>query len=427
MTWRTIQKGPDGTILCWHLGSVAAQIGADVPGWTVLLASGDSDQPPPDVRGRVALVGYSAGCQGVRSALLRALAAPCAVVTIDGTHSSLPPAAAHVDCWQRLAARARRGDALWLATCLAAHTYVESIPTGHAGRAAATVTVLEAATGLALRATCDRPASGLVAGRVTGRPAEHRLAHACDDGALHVRSYHSAPIDHAEHAAQAAIVLPALWREIAAPHLRSLVQTDAHADPDAAPPTSRSPGVVPPRSLGERIADVCREYVGTAEQPGPGTNLQIASMLYPCRRRGTAVAGMLDATGDRILGDQPADSVAWCAAFRSFCVFLAGDYTDTADICAVPHGYRCSVAELCADARQLGTLRPRDAHPARGWAAIWKRDGGDPLAGGTGHVSTVISADAEGFTTIGGNERDAVREQRHTYADPSLVAWIAVG
>jgi hypothetical protein len=433
MTWRTIQTGDHGTVLCWHLGAVAEQIAADVPGWTVLLASDPSERAPA-VRGRVALVGYSAGCQGVRGALLGPVFAPDLVLTADGTHDQFPTVnPANRAAWERLAGRARRGDATWIATCLANHTYVETIPVGQRGRAMATVHVLEQVTGVALRATCDRPLSGLVGGRVTGRPAQSALATAHDDQGLHLRSYHSATCDHAEHAAQLAVVLPRLWRDIAAPGLRGMVGED---EPEPMPATERSPvssvapsGRLPPRPLGERIADVAREYLarGVREAPGPATNDQIRSMLYPCRRGGSTAAGMIDASGVRLLGDEPADSVAWCAAFRSFCCFLAGDYTEPGDRTAVPHGYRCAVAELCADARARGYLRPASYLPRVGDAAIWTRAGGHPLQGGTGHVATVVAVDGATFTTIGGNESDAVRESVHTVGEPALVAFLAVG
>src|SRR5262245_9758126 len=62
------------------------------------------------------LVGYSAGCRSVRSLLLEGVH-PVAVVTIDGTHASKPPAAWQLDVWRELAAEARRGERVWVATC----------------------------------------------------------------------------------------------------------------------------------------------------------------------------------------------------------------------------------------------------------------------------------------------------------------------
>lgn len=415
MTWRTVQEGDRGTVLAWFCGAPAAP-----PGWRVMTSDNPSAPCPSGLPARVALAGYSAGCQGVRAALLGPVPDPVAVATIDGTHGALPALPpVQLAAWRRLAARARAGDALWLATCLADHTYVERLPSG---AYASTVRVLEAVTGLPLRATCDRPPSGVKrGGGYTGRPAECRIAHAHDVGALHVRSYHSATTDAAEHAAQVTQVFPDLWGALVVPWLGA----DGEPVPDTQPA-----GRLPPRPLGERIADVAREYLARSvrELPGAANDPQIASMLYPCRRGGTAVAGILDASGDRVA--MLADSTAWCAAFRSFVLFLAGSWTCDEDRAACPHGYRISVREIVEDARHLGTLRPADGTylPRVGDAAIWTRAGGDPLRGGTGHVATVIAVQVDGdrirFTTIGGNEADAVRESEHVIGEPGLVAFV---
>lgn len=183
--------------------------------------------------------------------------------------------------------------------------------------------------------------------------------------------------------------------------------------------------VLPARPLGERALDVAREMLlqGIREVPGPGSSAQVSAFLYPARRGGTPVAGILDATGARLgLVD---DATAWCAAFASYCLALAIDGTDERDRAACPHGYRVAVAELVQDARARGTWRPSGYRPAPGDLAIWRRAGGDPTRGGTGHVARVLSADALGFRCIGGNEQDAVRESAHTWGEPSLVGWVA--
>ena len=412
--WRTIQRGDLGTVLCWH--NPGAALAPHVPGWTVLEAP-VYDAPPPNSRGPWALVGYSAGCQGVRAQLSTAMADHVVLVaTIDGTHDRIPPAS--LDVWRRLAARARAGELQWIATCLDAHTYVEGIPVGAKGRAMATVHVLEAATGLRLEQPPSRRPSGLVNGRVTGDPAECRESAAFDERGLHVRAYASSHTDHAEHAAQVSRVLPALWRELAAPYLLNL---------DSQPDTEPGPAVLPARPLGERIADAARDMLrhGVREVPGPASNPQISAWLYPCRRGGTPCAGMLDGSGDRILGNAAPDSIPWCAASRSLFVFFAGDYTDAADRAACPHGYRCAVHELCSDARARRTLRPADGSyvPQPGDAAIYERNGANPLHGGEGHVNTVITGGLS-FTAIGGNESDALGESTHRVGEPGLVAFI---
>ncbi len=210
---------------------------------------------------------------------------------------------------------------------------------------------------------------------------------------------------------------------------RAPVLTDADETPvpdtDPAPPPEVHGHDLPPRRLGLRALDVARELLeqGVRELPGPGSEPLVSAMLHPARRGGSAVAGILDATGALLrLTD---DATAWCAAMASYCLALAIDRLDPADAAACPHGYRLSVAELVADARARGTWRPRDGHePRPGDLAIWTRAGGDPRRGGTGHVARVEVADRT-LVTIGGNEGDAVRRTEHRRDDPALVGWIA--
>jgi len=88
-----------------------------------------------------------------------------------------------------------------------------------------------------------------------------------------------------------------------------------------------------------------------------------------------------------------------------------------------PHGWRCSVAELVADARALGTWREASNGylPRVGDLAISARAGGDPRRGGTGHVERVVGVDP--LRCIGGNEADTWREDGGPGA--ALVGWIA--
>lgn len=68
------------------------------------------------------------------------------------------------------------------------------------------------------------------------------------------------------------------------------------------------------------------------------------------------------------------------------------------------HGYRCSVAELVADARALGFWREGCEDPRVGDLLVSARQGGDPTLGGPGHVERVCSVDP--LVTVGGNEND---------------------
>lgn len=75
------------------------------------------------------------------------------------------------------------------------------------------------------------------------------------------------------------------------------------------------------------------------------------------------------------------------------------------------HGYRCSVAELVADAVALGTWRPASSgyKPKRGDLVISARSGEDPTTGGRGHVERALEDLLDGaheLITIGGNENN---------------------
>lgn len=93
---------------------------------------------------------------------------------------------------------------------------------------------------------------------------------------------------------------------------------------------------------------------------------------------------------------------------------------------APPHGYRAAVSELVADARTSGSWRDRSTgyRPQPGDLAIFKRAGGDPRFGGSGHVSRVAVVGPAVFETIGGNEANRVRYASCRFDDPSLVGWI---
>jgi hypothetical protein len=144
----------------------------------------------------VVLVGYSAGCQAVRRELV-AGGDPSAVVTIDGTHATLPPEGWQIEIWQKLARRARHGERLWVATCTQ-NTYVETdLPKDK--RYAAAVSVLRRATGFALEPAPD-PAG------------EH-------EGALHVYAFASSSMDHDAHVAQQRVVMPEMLRRYVRPWL----------------------------------------------------------------------------------------------------------------------------------------------------------------------------------------------------------------
>ncbi|MDI1451872.1 hypothetical protein QHF85_47955 [Polyangium sp. 6x1] len=161
---------------------------------------------------RLALIGYSAGCQRVRALYLAGVRAS-AYLLADGTHASWPSDEWQIAWLRELAGEARAGRALVVAT----HTmqgYTERLPKGQAF--CSTARVLRMATGWKL----DRAGS-------LERPVVTR------EGALWVYSYASADIDAPAHAAQLVRVVP----ELCARHLRAWVGA---AEP---PRTAQAPGL----------------------------------------------------------------------------------------------------------------------------------------------------------------------------------------
>jgi len=393
-----------GTIIGWHLGDIGPRLAAMLPGWRYVAApSPTAFMPRPS--GRVVLVGYSAGCQGLRAAILGAIPHPEAVVTIDGTHSSWPPLAQHLALWRGLAGEARRGERLWLATTLGAHRYTERLRAPGLPYAA-TATVLERAL--------DLPTDAL------------RQPLGLDEGALHVRSYPSGDMDAPAHARQVREVLPVLWLELVVPYL-----SGATADTDPAPPPSAlgddDPTPVPASlSLGLRcLAWLGVQAVqGVREIHGARHDPRILAYSKECRRGGTFLGVVGDSGRPMWNGGSELplsrDEDPWCAALASATLLGALLPGETP-----PHGLRVSVRELVEDARGTGALRlPGSGYdPRPGDLAIMGRAGADPLRGGTGHVHRVVQLDGARYLAIGGNEGDAIQVAWHPRA--AVLAWIA--
>jgi dienelactone hydrolase len=167
--------------------------------------------------GRVVLVGYSAGCQAVRTHLADG-AEPAAVVTIDGTHASDPPLLWQIDVWRQLATRARASDAVWIAT----HTQI--VPP-------------------------DFLSTKSVLSRATGWPLSSVDAVAME-GELTVRSYPGA--DAEAHRRQAREVLPAMLAQA----MEALDRLRSGADTDRSP-SSLAPGTtLGEATLARAVADL---------------------------------------------------------------------------------------------------------------------------------------------------------------------------
>lgn len=210
------------------------------------------------------LVGYSMGCERVRT-LTRAGAHPEAVIAIDGTHASFPPAPWQIEIWRDLANDARRGRLL----CVATHTfqtYTEHLTGGQAF--SSTVTVLRLATGFAL-----------TGGGPIDAPGETQ------DGDLYVYSYSSASIDKHAHELQQQVALPWVLRRHLAPLIDGARVTIPPPPPtletgtapalDAPPGTVSTPPVSSsePRTLrrgdrGQDVAELQRVLDGLGLKPG---------------------------------------------------------------------------------------------------------------------------------------------------------------
>lgn len=265
--------------------------------------------------GELALIGFSAGCHGVRNALDTQ---PNLVLAIDGTHGSIPqPGGMPIQPWQDVVDRARRGACTFVASC-SNNTYVEKLRPPH-GPYLATVTVLRQITGW------DIP-----------EPADDRpyIRHEWN---VAVYSYRSSDADAAAHRFQIQVVAPELVRQW----------------------------------LSLRWAS------SAAPVPVPGTK---APKSVPV------------------------------------------------------HGWRCSVAELVADARATGAWHPKgdEYEPQQGDLLVSARSGGDPTKGGTGHVEIVSSGSRDALgtiwpRTIGGNENNTWVEAPYDLDSMAYCGCIARG
>ncbi len=323
----------------------------------------------------VVLIGWSAGCQAPRE-LLRAGAAPDAILALDGISGAVPPTAAQLDPWKAFAGRARAGEALFVL----AHTamgYTERLPPGQ--RYESTTHMAAAITGTA----GDTPApTGALS------PVE---------GDLYVCAYPSADIDGAAHIRQQRQVMPDLLRRVVAPWL------DGRGGPTP-PDHEASPPPAPSEPLGVRAVAISRAELeaGVREvPPGSNTGPRIREYLAPC--------GLT--------------SGAWCAA--AFC--WAGRQA-LAPGEELPHAYTAAVHTLVESARAHGIWHDQASGyvPGVGDGAVLTRDGEDPTKGGLGHVTRVSSAPDEGgeYEGIEGNHLDGWGRVRRKLSDADLRGFI---
>lgn len=195
--------------------------------------------------------------------------------------------------------------------------------------------------------------------------------------------------------------------------------------------TDPSPPLYDWRSHDGTIGERCCGWLGAQfgfdprEIPGPEHDPRILSYSKHCYRGGHMLT--VDIDGEPLWRggvplSAPSDEWPWCAMARS------------AAVCAVlrpgerpPHGARVSCRELCEDGKTAGTLHVvGDGYePQPGDAAIYERAGQNPLAGGQGHVRTLIQNMGGMGTFIGGNEGDRFMVGPAPMVEPKLVAWIA--
>lgn len=227
--------------------------------------------------GQIVIGGWSLGCSRVRS-LLMAGVRPSAVVCADGTTNTWPaPDPAKAAAWRDLVASARRGGC----TFAVSHTYLDYTERLRAPQVPymATVTAMRLATGLPL----VMPAGDA--------PAE------VHEGALHVYSYRSGPVDGAAHTRQLREALPMMLARHVAPLLVDVVQ-DA-APPQSAPITQATrPLTVGCRGEDVRALQALLNKAGSSPSLvadgsfGPKTRAAVAQVQA---RWGVAVNGVADA------------------------------------------------------------------------------------------------------------------------------------
>jgi hypothetical protein len=152
-----------------------------------------------EVISRLGLIGFSAGCQRIRSLYRDEEVRAHAYLLVDGTHASLPPEPNEIAWLQQLAAESRAGQSLLVASHTL-QTYVEELPANE--RFASTLRVLRLATGFPLN-----QAGPLEAPRIT------------QSGNLWVYSYASEKNDPKAQVDQHEWALPALAAAHMAPAL----------------------------------------------------------------------------------------------------------------------------------------------------------------------------------------------------------------
>lgn len=424
MTYRIVQKPTDPSkpaVVCYLVGAQCdADLRAALPG-VGIVATDQSGvaETPAGLRAALALigataappvlVGFSAGCQAPR-ALLHAGVEVSGVVCLDGTAGAWPTRRpSDLDAWQALAARARRGDALFVLTCTL-QRYTAHVPPPQ-GPFAPTSIVVSEIVGDPTPATI--PAAAHPLGAYPGGPVwEHH------DGELHAFAYAGTDCDAAAHIAQQRVVMPDLLRAYVAPFLSDgadlvsgildasqAIVAAAASIPESFARLLETTGVtLPERLLGRALLDLA---AGVHEEGG--------------HNDGPRVRGMLATVGC-------APPANWCAAAVS--TWLREAERDLGTVAPIK---ACAGAKgLMAELQKLdrwtgvGDLRAKPELARPGSIVVWHR--GAPGAW-TGHVGVVERLDGDTLVTVEGNSGpagDRVARMRRPLSDPNLlgVGWV---
>lgn len=387
---------PEGAELRWIAppgrSTVFGDIGRGCRGQDGRVLPGLLARRAPGKWRSVSLVSFSAGYGLAREVLAQAedRRALWGYVALDSIHAALAdrqPNAAQLRGFAAYAAQARRFECLFAL----GHTDVQ---------------------------TPQKPAPGVVPSASTTQCAGWLVKTVPPGGAWIVRAYDLRDDAHqmAEHSLALTEWGPELVADTLGTWLSSWVPWQAGEEveqpPDAERAPTSAPWLDPTLPRGERavswsLAELER---GVCEQPpGSNTGPEIKRYLAPCER------------GGKLLG---LVSAPWCAAAAcaaELATRLPGE--------TPAHPYRCSGAEMVADARAFDRWRERGCGygARRGDVGIYRRRSkADPDGRWQRHVVRVETAPASAgaWRGIGGNEGERWRLTERRLDDADLLGFI---
>jgi hypothetical protein len=320
----------------------------------------------------IRLLGYSAGCSGVRE-LCAAGLRPAEVFTFDGTHASFDrrPQTMPLGEWRDLYARAQRGELSWVASHIY-NTYTEQLDPGPYK---STVTVLREVTGELL----PMPAEG--AGPTYTRPE-------AANGHMVIASYRSGSCDKEAHGKQINTYAEQLCE--------SFLSLDA-------------------RPLGPSVGTLVANVFGALSRlawpfAGPGMTLGAAVLqeaLKSLEARVSEAKGKPNAgiVVDAWLAEVGAPSPNnWCAASVAHWLRMASTRLGVKAPIAGSAGAKATKAQFEQAGRwiDIAKVRADKADLIPGMVPVWHR--GKP-GDWTGHIGILETVPVDGlhFTSIEGN------------------------